>query len=108
MGLIQWDGEKVKLTNKIFLAGSQVSSQLIQDYHRTINQKGSNALESIAIDKREFGAATIAVKKDEIAEIKKDIRALLQKAVERTANTTDAEEIYQLNVQFFPFTQKKD
>ena len=94
--------------------GANVDSVALVRYHQTMIDAGREAITRTHEDSREIEALTVSVPLSAVAEIKAKIAALTQEilALESFhAMHADAKkapmEVFQLNVQLFPFTSKK-
>ena len=53
----------------------------------------------------QFSAATIAIRSDQVPELKKAIREFQNRVLDLVAPVRDGDAVYQLNIQFFPVTR---
>jgi len=103
-GLVEEINGRLQFTQKIVFAGGDTPSQLIQSFHARNIPVGINKLLTVNVTKREYTASSIAVKEEDIPALKEEIRKFHDKIMQISATQTDADHIYQLNLQFFPLT----
>jgi len=104
--LIKIDSQsKVVPTDKLAYFTSKISNQHIQAYHESMFPLASKALKKVGIDKREFGAVSIAIAPEDIPKYKKEINQFYEKICQKSQNSDTVKEVYQLNLQFFPISK---
>jgi uncharacterized protein (TIGR02147 family) len=87
--------------------GSVVRSMSVRRYHQIMLELARNALTGVKASERDFQAITIPVSDALVQEIKGEIDRFWKLLMEKSANCTDANRIYQLNIQLFPVSQTK-
>lgn len=90
-------------TEENVLVGQEIPSKAIVSYHQQILKLASNALNEQLIIDRDFTSHTLRFSKDQMSAAKQAIRVFVQDFNERFSDLS-AEEVYQLNVQFFSQT----
>ena len=95
----------LKQTSKDLEVVSSVPSPAIQKYHKQNMLKAIDALENTHLSKREFQSIYINLKKDQVKELKSLIDDFLENAQTQENNQNDSD-VYALNVQLFPLTNK--
>ncbi|MCB0411745.1 MAG: TIGR02147 family protein [Bdellovibrionales bacterium] len=82
-------------------------SMAVFNYHESMIRLASESLRKSRQEEREMNGVTIAVPLNRLPEIKEKIRAF-RKEINRLASSYEnADEVYQLNVQFFPLTKSE-
>jgi uncharacterized protein (TIGR02147 family) len=74
-------------------------------YHSEMTRLAQESLETDSGDIREFNGATVSIPKDKLDEIKDKIREFRKSINKLASSFENTEEVYQLNVQFFPLTK---
>ena len=64
-----------------------------------------DSLKNDSTDVREFNGVTMKISKEKLALIKEKIRIFRKEINEITSNMEDLDQVYQLNIQFFPITE---
>jgi uncharacterized protein (TIGR02147 family) len=77
------------------------------EYHQSMIRLAFEALKNSPISQREMAGATISIPKDKLPEIKEKIRAFRKEINQLASSYTEAEEVYQLNIQLFSLTEEK-
>ncbi len=79
----------------------------INEFHRSMGTHALEALRSDNYQEREFNALTVAVSKENLKTVKEKIREFRRELNAFLGTEKNPEEVYQLNVQFFPLTRTK-
>lgn len=82
-----------------------IQSAAIRNYHHETLNLGMKALESISAEEREFSSLNLNIKKSDVPRIKKFLQNF-QDEFCASSESGSGDEVYQLNLQFFPLTQK--
>jgi uncharacterized protein (TIGR02147 family) len=72
---------------------------------RELMEQASEALDKVPAPLRDIGAITVAVRPENVAELKERIQRFRREMLERCDQDDGASEVYQLNLQFFPLTR---
>lgn len=83
----------------------------IYHYHEAIIDKARHALGLLPQEKRNYFALTLPIPNDfypEIVEELKQLRDKLAKKIEEKAKSEPLDEVFQINFQFFPLTQRRN
>lgn len=78
------------------------------NYHQSMIRLAEEALKTKAPSLREMNGATVSIPLDKLAEVKERIRNFRKEINQLAASYEDSDEVYQLNIQFFPLTSKDD
>ncbi len=84
----------------------RIKVSAINDFHR---EMGTQAVESVKDDnyeEREFNALTVSVSQENLPLVKERLREFRKELNRFLSNDKNADEVYQLNLQFFPLTRK--
>ena len=87
--------------------GVEVNSIDIIRYHYKMMEMARDSITRVDADRRDIQSATISIPQQYIPVLKERIHEWLAEAMAIDRITKDNEEVYQLNVQFFPFTKEK-
>ncbi len=78
------------------------------NYHQSMIRLAEEALKTKAPSLREMNGATISIPLEKLSELKERIRNFRKEINQLAAGYENSEEVYQLNIQFFPLTSKDD
>lgn len=88
-----------------FYSKQDIKDLALREYHKSIGKLATKALDEQEVFSREFGAAAFGIKKEDLPQIKKEIRSFIQFLMMRfEKQNQDADEIYQFAGQFFSLT----
>jgi uncharacterized protein (TIGR02147 family) len=100
-------GELVRSNNHLYTK-QDIKNEALQEYHKNVMSLGSDQISKQDVDQREFNATAMGIKRDDIPQIKEDIRSFLNDFIKKYETPEgQAEEIYQLGIQFFGLTNIK-
>ncbi|MFW7380722.1 MAG: TIGR02147 family protein [Oligoflexus sp.] len=108
MGVIRYDkiaGRYEKVSGHIS-TDDEVDSLSVTRYHQKMIEMGKDAITRVHEDLRSVNAVTVSISKKNIPLLKAKINHLLDEILELEEQCTDPEDVYQVNVQMFPFTKK--
>jgi len=91
--LVQKDGH--------ITSGDEVRSLAVTNFQREMIERAAASIEATPADRREIGSITFAVSKEKLSEAKKLIREFRSKLSGFLAEDSDADAVYQFNVQLF-------
>ena len=103
-GLIMKTGDTFSLTNNIVFHGGDIPSELIKAFHSRVIPMGVEAIFRVPVTKREYGALSLAIREEDIPKLKSEMREFQKKILQYGASIYDGDNVYQLNLQFFPLT----
>jgi uncharacterized protein (TIGR02147 family) len=98
---------QLEQTNRALGSGDDVDSTSLVGFHRQMIEKGSEALERFKGDEREVSSLSFGADEETAAQIKELVKRFKKELSAIVLNTTSASAVYQLNLQFFPISQKK-
>lgn len=91
--LIQKDGH--------IASGDEIGSLAMTNFQREMIEKAARSIEATPANCREIGSITFAVSEEKLAEAKKMIREFRSKLSGFLAENSDADQVYQFNIQLF-------
>ncbi|EQC48459.1 TIGR02147 family protein [Bacteriovorax sp. BSW11_IV] len=86
---------------------NDVPSQTIRDFHKEFIPLGQKAMEEVAIHERDISSLTFCIDKSQVAEYKKLISEFRSRLSHMATQAEVADELYQLNIQFFPLQNQE-
>ena len=80
----------------------------IRGMHRQMGEFALEAIEGVPQDERHFSGITLGITRNAYHEIVEEIAAFRKRIIEIATREKDTDEVYRLNVQFFPMTNKSE
>lgn len=109
LGLIKEDKDgKLYQTDPVITSTNNVTKSLATKFHQQMIKAASEALNRFDSKERDISCLTFAIDETQIEGIKKEVKDFLKNLVKLTDNNPKANCVYQLNLQFFPLTQKQN
>lgn len=105
--LVKDHNQKYIIGEALVSSGDEEENRLLRGLHKQLIEISLESLERDAISDREFGAVTVALPKHKVAkakELMKKFRREFHQLMSEDENI--GEEVYQLNLAFFPLTQQ--
>lgn len=108
LGLIKKDdsGNFIQ-SNGALSTPDELRTLAIRHYHRDMLNLAMNSLDEDDLKLREFNGATLPITKGNLPLMKDKIRQFRKEMNELASNFDSKDEIYQLNIQFFPLTKSQ-
>ena len=78
----------------------------VREMHRQMGEFALGAIEGVPQNERHFSGLTLGVTHDAYDEIVQEIAEFRKRIIAIATRTNDTDEVYRLNVQFFPMTNK--
>jgi uncharacterized protein (TIGR02147 family) len=104
--LIRKDAQgKYKPVNVLLKKDKSTPSPHLRKYLRDLSMLAMESLERHPKTERDVSTMTLALGKESFEEVVLDLRALRKKILERAANDSAPNKVYQLNIQFFPLSK---
>ena len=101
-GALAW-----KIPSELVRSPDGIASSAVREFHHQILSKAQHALDTVALENRDFSALVLALTPDALADARHRIRnflAQLHEELSEKPNGADAE-VYSVSVQCFPLTQ---
>lgn len=87
---------------------SMTESLALVRYHASAITLGSSAMTQVDETQRDIGAITVAVSRDTMREMKREVQRLRKRLLELAARDNSPEGVWQFNAQLFPVTENSD
>jgi len=107
LGLLSVKKGKFSQTSKPLTTKADIPSKAVRKYHAQTLRLAAEKLESVATEKRDFSAITMAVHPSKIAKAKKMIHEFRQKLCAELESSPNPSEVYTLSIQLFPVTKAR-
>lgn len=100
--LIRASDDFYELNCRSVTTTNDIPSDAIRNFHKEFIPLGIHALDNIAVRERDVSSLTLCIDKELVGEYKKLISEFRAKVSGLTKDSVKTEELYQLNIQFFP------
>jgi len=109
VGLLQFKNKRLVKTKKTVVAKrmGKIPPSILREYHKKNIPLGIEAIDSVDPSLREISTMSIAIEKKKIALLKNKIKNFRAEILEYVDACSKPEEVYQLNIQFFPLDNSK-
>lgn len=101
-------GDYVQTDKSLTTGPMSVTPVAVRTMHRQMGKLALDAIEGVAQDKRNFSGVTFGITKDGYDEIVQEIADCRKKVVAIARKNATTDEVYRLNMQLFPLTQKQE
>lgn len=101
-------GDYVQTDKSLTTGPMSVTPVAVRTMHRQMGELALDAIEGVAQDKRNFSGITFGITKEGYDEIVQEIADCRKKVVAIARKNAAIDEVYRLNMQLFPLTQKQD
>jgi uncharacterized protein (TIGR02147 family) len=97
-----------KQSDKIVTAGPMAAASVaVRGLHRQMGEIALDAIEGVPQSERHFSGVTLGITSDAYDEIVAVINDCRRKIIEIATRDDSTDQVYRLNIQFFPMTNKK-
>ena len=101
------DGNYVQTDKSVTTGPLKVTPVVVRGLHRQMGEIALDAIEGVSQDERHFSGVTLGITQGAYDEIVAEIDAFRRRIIEIATRESETDEVYRLNVQFFPMTNKK-
>ena len=96
-------------TDRVVTTGPMGAAAVaIRGMHRQMGELALEAIEGVPQNERHFSGITLGITRNAYHEIVEEIAAFRKRIIEIATREKDTDEVYRLNVQFFPMTNKSE
>jgi uncharacterized protein (TIGR02147 family) len=106
LGLLKKKGSRFARSSALVTTGSEVSSVAVSNFHRTMAQLGSAAVDTAQKNERDLTACTVNISAKGFEEIKDAIAECRKKVLSIAEDDTPADRVYHINFHMFPVSIK--
>jgi uncharacterized protein (TIGR02147 family) len=93
--------------DKVVSSEYEIRSVALKNYHIGMLERAVDSLENCPSEKREFQGLTLSASRETFERMKERIRSFTDELLAMAAaEKKEAEEVYQINLQMFPFTRR--
>jgi uncharacterized protein (TIGR02147 family) len=98
-----------RAADKVLSSEYEIQSIALKNYHTSMLERATEALDRCASEDREFQGMTISASRATFLRMKERIRCFTDELLGMAATENEKpEEVYQINLQMFPFTRRND
>lgn len=110
LNLIVRDAEsgRLRLTQNVVSTGNEIAAMSVARYHQNVIELGRESITSIPARRRDISAVTVCVSEQTAQAMKAEIQAFRKKLLMLADEAGPGGQVFQLNIQFFPFTVEED
>ena len=101
-------GDYVQTDKSLTTGPMSVTPVAVRTMHHQMGKLALDAIEGVAQDKRNFSGVTFGITKDGYDEIVQEIADCRKKVVAIARKNATTDEVYRLNMQLFPLTNKQE
>jgi uncharacterized protein (TIGR02147 family) len=100
------DGNYVQTEKSVTTGPMAVTPVAVRGLHRQMGEFALDAIEGVPQNERHFSGLTLGITQNAYDEIVQEIAEFRKKIIAIATREDDTDEVYRLNVQFFPMTKK--
>ena len=100
------NGNYVQTEKSVTTGPMDVTPVAVRGMHRQMGEFALNAIEGVPQDERHFSGLTLGITREAYEEIVQKIAAFRKEIIAIATRDSATDEVYRLNVQFFPMTNK--
>ena len=109
LGLISRDSAgQLRQTDSVVTTEDEFSSAAFREFHREMLKRASESIALIPRMERELSAATVGLSEESAKRVKLMIQKLRKKILEIADQDAHPERVYQVGLQLFPLSKKKE
>lgn len=101
-GLIQKNEGRYQQSENALETDERVRSVKVMEYHRQMIQLGAESMTRFHSDERDISGTTLRISREDMQHVKVLLKEFRKKLLNLAINSANADQIYQLNFQFFP------
>ena len=109
LGLVRQDGEggKWTLVDPVISTDPETANLAMRNYHMAAIQLAHDSLKTFSQSERDVRSVTIGLSQSAFAELKAKLETVWKEVLDFAGTQTQAEAVYQVNLQFFPLTRER-
>ena len=100
------DGNYARTETGVTTGPMDVTPVAVRSMHRQMGEFALEAIEGVPQDERHFSGLTLGITQEAYTEIVQKIAEFRKEIIAIATRSSETEEVYRLNVQFFPMTNK--
>ncbi|MEN9825775.1 MAG: hypothetical protein RI953_1520 [Pseudomonadota bacterium] len=100
------DGESFELTSQHISTGDEIASHAVVRFHQRTIEIGRESVTNFDHTERNVSSVTMACSQEMFDKIAEEIATFRKRILELADQDSSPDRVYQLNIQFFPFTRK--
>lgn len=104
-GFLEKDGEGYRQANKSVAASAAALPMLVRSMHKQMSDFAKESMDKVSVEERNISGVTVGIDREDYEKIVGEIEELRRKVVAIATEKNSAEQVYHLNLQFFPLTR---
>lgn len=100
--------DQFELTSQHVTTGDEIASHAVVRFHQRMIEIGRESITNFDHTERNVSSVTLACSEQTFDKIADEISAFRKRILELSEQESSADRVYQLNIQFFPFTRKSN
>ena len=101
------DGNYVQTEKSVTTGPLQATPVAVRSLHRQMGEFALDAIEGVSQDERHFSGLTLGITREAYEKIVQEIAECRKRIIAIAREDEATEEVYRLNMQFFPMTNKR-
>lgn len=97
--------QKYELTQQNISTGDEIASHAVVRYHQRTIEIGRESVMNFDHTERNVSSVTVSISEEMFDKIADEISIFRKRIIEMAEQSRDSDRVYQLNIQFFPFTK---
>ncbi len=106
--LISRDSKKWTVCHDNTVVDGKTPSREIREYHSQVLEKAAASIEDQSMSERDISSVTLAIDESDFPKVQKKIQEFRRGLAHELASSTSKNRVYNLSVQFFPLSKKKE
>lgn len=99
-------GDGFELTSQHVSTGDEIASHAVVRYHQRTIEIGRESITNFDHTERNVSSVTLSISEKTFEKVAEEIAAFRKRILEISEQDSSPDRVYQLNVQFFPFTRR--
>jgi len=105
-GFLIFENGKYSQTEKTVIGSREAIPLAIRDMHRSMANYGEKAIDKYSSKERLFTGITMGINEELYSKVVEELENCCRRINTLTANCDNLNQVYRMNIQFFPFTKK--
>jgi uncharacterized protein (TIGR02147 family) len=106
VGILTVENGLEKITQDIVISPTDIPSNAIRNYHHHMLDKSKEALDHVMPEKRDFQSLLMAVDREDLAELKKEIQKFQKRLIKKFNQKENLNEVIHLHLNLIPMTNE--
>lgn len=108
LGLLVRQGGRLVRGDASVTTGHEVRHVVVPAYHLQMIERAAKAVEQVSVEERDVSSLTVCIRESTLADLKSKIRRFREEMLDRCDSDSEPERVYQLCVQLFPMSKRRE